>query len=100
MYLCNNLLFRILLLRIVLGALLCLPRSLDAEEGGSGLYVPGAYASLLNITPNKPGFAVGDAFYFYKGDVVGNSMLSFGGVAEERKPSVKTKLGDLRCRHG
>ena len=30
---------------------------LQAEEGGAGDYVPGLYASLLNITPNKPGFA-------------------------------------------
>ena len=73
---CKTPFFRILLLDV----LLCLPLSLDAEEGGSGLYVPGAYASLLNITPNKPGFAVGDAFYFYKGDVLGNSTLSFGGL--------------------
>jgi hypothetical protein len=73
---CKTPFFRILLLDV----LLCLPLSLDAEEGGSGLYVPGAYASLFNITPNKPGFAVGDAFYFYKGDVLGNSTLSFGGL--------------------
>ena len=67
MHLCSTLLFRILLVKILLlGVLLCLPRSLDAEEGGSRLYVPGAYSSLLNITPNKPGVAVGDAFIFTK----------------------------------
>ena len=81
MHPCSTLLLRILLVKILLlGVLLCLPRSLDAEEGGSGLYVPGAYSSLLNITPNKPGVAVGDAFYFYKGDLLGNSTLAFGGL--------------------
>jgi hypothetical protein len=50
-----------------LGVFLCLAGPLSGEEGAGGQYVPGAYASLLNITPNKPGFAVGDGFYFYTG---------------------------------
>jgi hypothetical protein len=70
------LLFRILPLAVLVG----LAQLLHAEEGGGGLYVPGTYSSLLNITPNKPGFAVGDAFYFYAGDVAGNSTLAFGGL--------------------
>src|SRR5260221_14677764 len=73
---CRTVLFEILPLAVVF----CLPQLLRAEEGGGGLYVPGTYSSLLNITPNKPGFAVGDAFYFYTGDVAGNGTLAFGGL--------------------
>jgi Putative MetA-pathway of phenol degradation len=60
--------------------LLCLPQLLHAEEGAGGQYIPGAYSSLLNITPNKPGFAVGDGFYFYTGDAGGGKTLPFGGL--------------------
>ena len=73
---CRTVVFEILPLAVVF----CLPQLLRAEEGGGGLYVPGAYSSLLNITPNKPGFAVGDAFYSYTGDVAGHGTLPFGGL--------------------
>jgi hypothetical protein len=45
----------------------CLKEPLNAEEGGGGDYVPGTYASLLNITPNVPGLAVGTSFLYYGG---------------------------------
>ena len=80
MHPCSSLLFRILLFRIVLGVLLCISGQLHAEEGAGGQYIPGAYASLLNITPNKPGFAVGDGFYFYTGGAGGGKTLPFGGL--------------------
>jgi hypothetical protein len=80
MHPCSTLLFRILLFRIVLGVLLCISGQLHAEEGAGGQYIPGAYASLLNITPNKPGFAVGDGFYFYTGGAGGGKTLPFGGL--------------------
>jgi hypothetical protein len=40
--------------------LLCLTKPFLAEEGGTGDYIIGSYASILNITPNKPGFAASD----------------------------------------
>jgi hypothetical protein len=43
-----------------------LPR-LQAEEGGAGDYIHGLYASLINITPNKPGFAIGSGYLYYTG---------------------------------
>jgi hypothetical protein len=63
-----------------LAVVFCLPQLLRAEEGAGGQYIPGAYASLLNITPNKPGFAVGDGFYFYTGGAGGGKTLPFGGL--------------------
>ena len=73
---CKTLLFGIL----PVGVLLCISGQLHAEEGAGGQYIPGAYASLLNITPNKPGFAVGDGFYFYTGGAGGGKTLPFGGL--------------------
>jgi hypothetical protein len=73
---CKTLLFGIL----PVGVLLCISSQLHAEEGAGGQYIPGAYASLLNITPNKPGFAVGDGFYFYTGGAGGGKTLPFGGL--------------------
>jgi hypothetical protein len=37
---------------------------LHAEEGGSGDYIPGLYASVVNITPNQPGLRWGVPFCF------------------------------------
>ena len=57
---------------------LCVSGPLDAEEGGSGDYAPGTYASLINITPNKPGWAVGTGYLFYSGSLSGT--LPFAGL--------------------
>jgi hypothetical protein len=65
-------------LRILPLTLILFSGVIRAEEGGSGLYVPGAYSSLINITPNKPGFAIGNTFYFYHGEVGGTATLPFG----------------------
>ena len=53
---------------------------LQAEEGGAGDYIPGLYASLINITPNKPGFALGTGYLFYAGSVGTGATLPFGGL--------------------
>jgi hypothetical protein len=63
-----------------LAILLWLGEPSHAEEGGSGQYIIGAYASLLNITPNKPGFAASDSFIFYGGSAGKSSTLPFGGL--------------------
>jgi hypothetical protein len=44
---------------------------LHAEEGGSGDYMPGLYSSVINISPNQPGLALGSAFLFYTGSAGG-----------------------------
>ena len=61
-------------------ALECHLPKLQAEEGGSGDYIPGTYTSLINITPNKPGLAVGAGYLFYTGSFSGGQTLPFGGI--------------------
>jgi hypothetical protein len=63
-----------------LGVFLCLAGPLSGEEGGAGDYIPGLYASLINITPNKPGFALGTGYLFYSGSVGTGATLPFGGL--------------------
>jgi hypothetical protein len=63
-----------------LGLLLWAMEGLRAEEGGSGDYILGSYASIVNITPNKPGFAASESFIFYQGDAGANRTLPFGGL--------------------
>jgi hypothetical protein len=63
-----------------LGVFLCFAGSLSGEEGGSGDYAPGTYASLLNITPNVPGLAIGSSFIYYSGSFSGGKALPFGGL--------------------
>lgn len=50
-----------------------------AEEGGAGLYIPGAFGSAVDITPNLPGFAVATDFLFYQGDFSANRTLPVAG---------------------
>jgi hypothetical protein len=57
-----------------------LKEPLHAEEGGAGDYIPGLYASVVNITPNQPGLALGSAFLFYTGSAGGSTTLPFGGL--------------------
>ena len=63
-----------------LGVSLCLSGPLSGEEGGAGDYIPGLYASLINITPNQPGFAVGTGYLFYTGSIGASATLPFGGI--------------------
>jgi hypothetical protein len=67
---------------------------LQAEEGGAGDYIPGLYASLINITPNKPGFAAGAGYLFYSGSIGANKTLPFGGL-EAANVSADVSLADL-----
>jgi hypothetical protein len=63
-----------------LGAFLCLAGPLHAEEGAAGDYIPGLYASLINITPNEPGVTAGSGFLFYTGSAGVGATLPFGGI--------------------
>lgn len=63
-----------------LGVFLWLSEELHSEEGAGGQYIVGAYSSIVDITPNTPGFAIGSDFYFYTGSAGGNRTLPFGGL--------------------
>jgi hypothetical protein len=77
-----------------LGVFLCLAEPLSGEEGGAGDYIPGLYASLINITPNKPGFALGTGYLFYTGSVGTSATLPFGGILAS-KISADVSLADF-----
>lgn len=51
-----------------------------AEEGGSGLYLPGAFSSAMDITPTEPGFGIATDVILYSGDFNGQRGLPLGGV--------------------
>lgn len=51
----------------------------DADEGGAGQYIPGAFSSAVNISPNLPGFAVATDFIFYSGDFSANRTIPVAG---------------------
>jgi hypothetical protein len=53
--------------------------TLKAEEGGAGQYLPGAFSSSVDMSPNLPGFAVGTDFLFYNGDFSASRTLPVAG---------------------
>jgi len=70
--------------KMTLGALVALAilfsLSVHAEEGGSGHYAPGGYASFIDTLPGKPGLAIANFFNFYEGDASVSKQLPFGGL--------------------
>jgi hypothetical protein len=86
--------FRLVLLVLMTAALEQYPPKLQAEEGGAGDYIPGLSASLINITPNKPGFALGTGYLFYAGSVSTGATLPFGGILASNI-SADVSLADL-----
>jgi hypothetical protein len=58
---------------IAIGIAVCagalLPSAIQAEEGGSGHYFPGAMSSFMDSVPTKEGFVVRYNFLHYDGDV-------------------------------
>jgi hypothetical protein len=79
---------------VALGVFLCLAGPLSGEEGGAGDYIPGLYASLVNITPNKPGFALGTGYLYYAGSASASSALPFGGILASNV-SANVSLADV-----
>jgi hypothetical protein len=55
------------------------PRTLHAEEAGSGHYLPGATASFIDTLPGKEAFAYVNAFTYYNGSAGGSRQLELGG---------------------
>jgi hypothetical protein len=69
---------------MTLGALVILavlgPLSVDAEEGGSGHYMPGAAASFIDTLPGKPGLAIANFFNYYDASASKSQQLPKGGL--------------------
>jgi hypothetical protein len=53
--------------------------NLRAEEGGSGHYLPGATASLIDIPPGRQAFAYVNLFTYYTGSASGGRQLNLAG---------------------
>jgi hypothetical protein len=51
----------------------------QGEEGGAGQYLPGAFSSAVDLSPNLPGFAVATDFIFYGGDFSASRTLPVAG---------------------
>jgi len=56
------------------------PHSVQAEEGGSGHYMPGATASFIDTLPGKPGLAVANFFNYYSASASASKQLPTGGL--------------------
>jgi len=55
--------------------------NIQAEEGGSGHYMPGSAASFIDAFPGKPGgLAVLNYTTFYEADASANRQFSLGGI--------------------
>jgi hypothetical protein len=50
-----------------------------AEEGGSGHYVPGSVATLIDLAPTQPGWVIQPLFLHYNGDFSGSINVPIAG---------------------
>lgn len=50
-----------------------------AEEGGSGHYVPGSVATLIDLAPTQPGWVIQSLFLHYEGDIDGSKNVPVAG---------------------
>lgn len=50
-----------------------------AEEGGSGHYVPGSVATLIDLAPTQPGWVIQPLFLHYEGDINGSKNVPVAG---------------------
>ena len=55
------------------------PISASAEEGGSGHYVPGSAATLVDLAPSQPGWVIQPLYLYYDADYDGNRSIPVGG---------------------
>jgi len=56
------------------------PLPAQAEEGGSGHYLPGATASFIDMLPSKPGLAVANFFNYYSASASASKQVPTGGL--------------------
>src|SRR5271169_4482015 len=50
-----------------------------AEEGGTGAYTPGSFASFADVLPGQPGFGVFNYITHYDGSASGSRQFPIGG---------------------
>ena len=67
-----------ILICLTIGSLLT--ESLRAEEGGSGHYVPGSLATLIDLPPTKEGWVVQPLYLHYEGDASVSRAFPIGGL--------------------
>lgn len=67
---------------LVSAAIICLQVSspVCAEEGGTGHYVPGSVATLIDTAPTQPGWVLQPLFLHYEGSFDGSKALPVAGV--------------------
>jgi hypothetical protein len=74
------------LLLITLTGAAALACNLQAEEGGSGHYMPGATASFIDFLPGTPALGYVNQFLYYDGSTgAGKSLPVLGNVAVDLK---------------
>ena len=56
------------------------PLPVQAEEGGSGHYLPGATASFIDMLPDKPGLGVANFFNYYSASASASKQVPTGGL--------------------
>jgi len=70
--------------RLVIGtiifSILLFCSSATAEEGGTGHYVPGGMATMIDLAPTQPGWVIQPLFLHYDGDFNGSRNLPVAGV--------------------
>lgn len=69
----------VLLVTIGLWAFTTIP-PLKAEEGGTGHYVPGGLATLIDLPPTQPGWVVQPLFLHYEGEASRSRAFPIAGV--------------------
>ncbi len=54
--------------------------AVHAEEGGAGHYVPGGFATLIDLPSTKPGWAINPLYLHYDGDASASRTLPVAGL--------------------
>ncbi len=65
-----------------LGMIACLlvPLSVSASEGGTGHYVPGAVATMIDLAPTQPGWVIEPIYLHYEGDADLSKQIPVAGI--------------------
>lgn len=63
----------------IVSALAVAPAVTGAEEGGTGHYVPGTIATLIDLAPTRPGWVVEPVYLHYEGDASASANFPLAG---------------------
>jgi len=58
---------------------LAIPIAAPAEEGGTGHYAPGSFASFIDTLPSQPGLVAFNYFVYYNGNASANRQFPIAG---------------------